>query len=96
VSGEQCQCSELDAIKQRRFADFKQLELSAVVERVRTLVDVINDDLMSDEGITARDMLDWLAICGLTVSLSDSNEAFQAYIALNTGLLDECLSPEVT
>lgn len=96
MSDQQCQCSDRDDLKRRRFAEFKELELSAVVERVRLLVDVINEDLLTDDGITDRDMLDWLAICGLTVTSSDGNEAFQAYIALNTGLLDECCQSEVT
>jgi hypothetical protein len=94
VTVEQCQRSDHDALT--RIAELTQMHLSAVVERVRLLVDVINEDLLTADGITERDMLDWLAICGLTVTSSDSNEAFQAYIALNTGLLDECRQSEVT
>ena len=95
MSDEQCQCSHRDDLKLSRFAEFMELELSAVVERVRLLVDVINEDLLTADGITDRDMLDWLGICGLTVTSSDSNVAFQAYLALNTGLLDECCQSEV-
>jgi len=72
------------------------MQLSEVVERVRLLVEVINDDLWTEDGITERDMLDWLAICGLTVRPSDDNEAFEAYLALNCGLLNQSCQPEVT
>lgn len=63
---------------------------------VRLLVDVINEDLWTEDGITESDMLDWLAICGLTVRPSGDNEASEAYVALNSGLRCKCCESEMT
>lgn len=53
-----------------------------VIQLATLLVDVINEDLTTDDRVIVLDVLDWLSRCGLTLTTSDENVASQAYVAL--------------
>lgn len=60
------------------YAEFVEIKLRVLVEHARELASVMNEDLTPD-GVTTLNLLDWLALCGLTLTRSEENEAFLAY-----------------
>jgi hypothetical protein len=55
-----------------------------IAELARRLAEAINEDPVdSEETVTGRDVLDWLASAGLTLELAGDDAASEAYLLQN-------------